>query len=331
MRTFTLVLCLIVSSMKLNAQELPNQGKYVLNDGELILLSDDGKVLEKKVVGHQDSEKYGLMDKAEKRALEKLGLKSKTELKGNQDLAQKYFKEYAKILKYKKLDPKFLEFRNDKGTLEKKISISYSETTSGGIKEQIVRTPIISSSQNSAVISENRLSFAFAVENSMPDTEEGIIEYYGTKGEMNWKHSFGAKRTVTESRLSKDGGVIGIIDMCEANCTSFLEQGIPIRRFNLFDNDGKELITYPPTPGGCDFDTSSFWISLAGDYAIISCIDRSFVFNVQKREIAKLPYRVDVLKDRMDNELRSGDDLKVRTASPNSTNLNLAKLPWEKL
>lgn len=326
------VLCLIVSSMELRAQELPNQGKYVLNDVELILLSDDGKVLEKKVVGSQDSEKYVLMDKAEKRALGKLGLKSKTELKGNRDLAQKYYKEYAKILKYNELDPKFIEFKNYKGTLEKKIPISYSETKNGGIKEQISPTPVISKSQTSAVISENKLSIYEGI--SAPDGE-GTIKYYGANGEVAWEHSFGVKRAVTAAHLSKDGGVIGVIDMCEANCTSFLEQGIPIRRFNLFNKDGKELLTYPPTPGECDFDTSSFWISLAGDYAIISCLDRSFAFNVQKREIAKLPYRIDVLKDRMDSELRSGDNLKVRTISSketvNSADLNLSKLPWEKL
>lgn len=332
MRIFTLVLYLIVSSIKLSAQELPNQGKYALNDVELILLGDDGKVLEKKVVGSQDNEKYALMDKAEKRVLDKLGLKSKAESKGNRDLAQKYYQEYAKILKYNKLDPKYLEFRNDKATLEKKISIGYSETKSGGIKEQISRTPVISKSQTSAVISENKLSIYEGI--SAPDGE-GTIKYYGANGEVAWEHSFGGKRAVTAAHLSKDGGVIGVIDMCEANCTSFLEQGIPIRRFNLFDKNGKELITYPPTPGGCDFDTSNFWISLAGDYAIISCLDRSFAFNVQKREIAKLPYRIDVLKDKMDSEIRSGDNIKARTTSSkeivNSADLNLSKLPWEKL
>lgn len=344
--------------------------KIVLEDEEVTLLDGNGKELEKLTTSRTGKDKAAINKQVREKVLKSLGIKSVDELKGNRQLAQRYFKESAKFIKVKKLNPTRLKFLDDQGKLAKEVPIGYSTTISTigaetavarkslwgtklrigrKIEKHIMRNPTVASSQNAAVIAENVSNFAVAEssaeEKLFDGTEaanlgvEGTLEYYNEKGDMVWKKNFDYNRAVSDGHFSVDGAEVAVVEGCEMNCSSFKEKGIPLKRLAVYDSTGKELLGFPLTSGVCQSYGGNLWLSQDGNYAMVSCLSdnkiRSIVFNIPQKSIWKAPYLIGILRGEDGYERREGNKLKIGTTDDNlknqSTEIDLSELPWEKL
>jgi len=344
--------------------------KIVLEDEEVTLLDGNGKELEKLATSRTGKDKAAINKQVREKVLKSLGIKSQDDLKGNRQLAQRYFKESAKFIKVKKLNPTRLKFLDEQGKLAKEVPIGYSTAVltigaemaatrkslwgaraSAGrkIEERKMRTPTVASSQNAAIIAENVSSFAVAQsateEKSFNGTEaanlgaESSIEYYDAKGDKQWKKTFDYNRVVSDGRLSGDGTTVAVVEGCEMNCSNFKEKGIPVKRLAVFDSAGKEEFGFSLSSGDCQSYGGDFWLSQDGSYAIVSCLSdkkiRSIVLNIPQKSIWKAPYLISVNRGEDGAEIRSGNKIRVVATDEQMKNqsmeLDLGGLSWEKL
>lgn len=344
--------------------------KIVLEDEEVTLLDGNGKELERRTTSKTSKEKAAINKQVREQVLKSLGIKSVDELKGNRQLAQRYFKESAKFVKVKKLNPTRLKFLDEQGRLSKEVPIGYSTTVSTigaemaearkslwgarasagrKIEERKMRTPTVASSQNAAIIAENVSNFAVAQsateEKALNGTEaanlgaESSLEYYDAKGDKRWKKTFDYNRVVSEGRLSGDGAKVAVVEGCEMNCSNFKEKGIPIKRLAIFDSAGKEEFGFSLSSGACQSYGGDFWLSQDGNYAIVSCLSdkkiRSIVFNIPQKSIWKAPYLISVNRGEDGAEIGSGNKIRIVATDEQMKNqsmeLDLGGLSWEKL
>ena len=344
--------------------------KIVLEDEEVTLLDGNGKELEKLTTSRTGKDKAAINKQVREKVLKSLGIKSVDELKGNRQLAQRYFKESGKFIKVKKLNPTRLKFLDEQGKLSKEVPIGYSTTVSAigaemaearkslwgaraktgrKIEERKMRTPTVASSQNAAIVTENISNFAVAEsateEKAFNGTEaanlgaEGSVEYYDAKGDKRWKKTFDYNRVVSDGRISGDGSTVAVVEGCEMNCSNFREKGIPLKRLAVFDSAGNEEFGFSLSSGVCQSYGGEFWLSQDGDYAIVSCLSdkriRSIVINIPQKSIWKAPYLISVNRGEDGAEIRSGNKIRVVATDEQMKNqsmeLDLGGLSWEKL
>lgn len=346
--------------------------KIVLEDEEVTLLDGNGKELEKLATSRTGKEKVAINKQVREKVLKSLGIKSVDELKGNRQLAQRYFKESAKFVKVKKLSPTRLKFLDEQGKLAKEVPIGYSKSvytisaetaearkSSWGarakagrkIEEQKMRIPTVSASENAAIITENISNFAVAkssAEERLFDGteaanlgEEGALEFYDAKGDRRWKKTFDYNRAVSDGRLSGDGSIVAVVEGCEMNCSNFKEKGIPVKRLIVFDSTGKELLSLPSTQADTCELPSDLWVSMDGNYAMVSCRvgngwPKSILVNVKDLKFWRAPYLVSISRGADGHEIREGTRLRIgvtedKELGSKTTEIDLDKLSWEKL
>lgn len=347
-------------------------GKIVLEDEEVTLLDGNGKELEKLTTSRTGKNKAAINKQVREKVLKSLGIKSMDELKGNRQLAQRYYKESAKFIKVKKLNPTRLKFLDEYGKLLREVPIGYSTVVSTvgaetivarkslwgdklkigrKIEQRIMRNPMVASSQNAVVVSENVSNFAVAqsaMEEKLFDGTEaanlgvqGTLEYYNDKGNMVWKKNFDFNRAVSDGHFSEDGAEVAVIEGCEMNCSSFKEKGIPLKRLIVFDSSGKEMLGVSLTSGTCQSYGGDLWLSSDGNFALVSCRSekgwpKSVLINITEKKYWRAPYLISIVLDEDGREIREGTLLRIGVTEENelgsrTKEIDLANLSWEKL
>lgn len=343
--------------------------KIVLEDEEVTLLDGNGKELEKLTTSRTGKEKAAINKQVREKVLKSLGIKSVDELKGNRQLAQRYFKESVKFIKVKKLTPTRLKFLDDQGKLAKEVPIGYSTTVSTigaetaearkslwgtraragrKIEERVMRTPTVASSQNAAVIAENVSNFTVAESSVEAKMFEGTdaanlgvessLEYYDEKGNMTWKKKFDWNTSLFNVGLSENGQIVAAIQGCELGC-SRVSQNIPA--MIVLDSSGKELLSFPSTGAvSCGFP-GDLWVSLDGNYTMLSCRSgkgwpKSILINVKEQKFWRAPYLISIIRGEDGHEIREGTQLRIGVTEDNelgakATEIDLEKLSWQKL
>jgi len=228
-----------------------SSGIIKLEEEEITLFDENGKVIEKKRVGKKSYEKKILIERVQKKVFKSLGVNSEEEYVSKKMVAA-YDAAYKKYIKIKPIKNPILKFLDKNGDILKKIylnpktkfDIEYAKEKDK-ISEKIIRLAV----NKSAAVSKNKKYVLLKFNQYQVGKEgggRGKLQYLDSRGSILWTIKTPKNMGISNFKIADNGEIVAYIQSYEIGGIDINE---PYEKLIVVDREGKLKIIFPKKRG----------------------------------------------------------------------------------